>query len=228
MASRATAVARPAPRGAAPREPPRYRRDQGGRRRARGRARHADALGAPEGPPPALRPADARLRPRRLGEHGRRQAGPADRRLLAARRRRHRGLRRRRPTSRSRTSRAGPATPSRAALDAVPEDAAEIVVVYGDVPLVTGADFDAVLEARREDDAAIALASVFAADPAAARPRRARRVRDASSGSSRPRTRRPRSSRPTRRTRACTRSTRPGCAAGSPASSRRPRPASCT
>ncbi len=54
----------------------------------------------------------------------------------------------------------------RAALDAVPDGAAEIVVVYGDVPLVTGADFDAVLEARREDDAAIALASVFAADPA--------------------------------------------------------------
>ena len=35
----------------------------------------------------------------------------------------------------------------------------------GDVPLVTGADLDAVLEARRADDAAIALASVYAADP---------------------------------------------------------------
>ncbi len=55
----------------------------------------------------------------------------------------------------------------RAALDAVPTEATEIVVVYGDVPLVTGSDFDAVLEARREDDAAIALATVFAADPAA-------------------------------------------------------------
>ena len=55
----------------------------------------------------------------------------------------------------------------RAALDAVPTGATEIVVVYGDVPLVTGSDFDAVLEARREDDAAIALATVFAADPAA-------------------------------------------------------------
>ena len=32
---------------------------------------------------------------------------------------------------------------------------------------MTGADFDAVLEARRADDAAIALASVVAADPAA-------------------------------------------------------------
>ncbi len=54
----------------------------------------------------------------------------------------------------------------RAALASVPESATEIVVVYGDVPLVTGADFDAVLEARRADDAAIALASVYAADPA--------------------------------------------------------------
>jgi bifunctional UDP-N-acetylglucosamine pyrophosphorylase / glucosamine-1-phosphate N-acetyltransferase len=55
----------------------------------------------------------------------------------------------------------------RAALDAVPESATEVVVVYGDVPLVSGLDFDAVVEARRADDAAIALASVFAADPAA-------------------------------------------------------------
>ena len=54
----------------------------------------------------------------------------------------------------------------RAALAAVPDDAAEILVLSGDVPLVTGADLAAVLEARREDDAAIALASVFAADPA--------------------------------------------------------------
>ncbi len=34
------------------------------------------------------------------------------------------------------------------------------------MPLVTGADLDTILEARREDDAAIALASVFAAEPA--------------------------------------------------------------
>ena len=53
-----------------------------------------------------------------------------------------------------------------AALTAVPDDATEILVLSGDVPLVTGADLDAVLEARRQDDAAIALASVFAADPA--------------------------------------------------------------
>jgi bifunctional UDP-N-acetylglucosamine pyrophosphorylase/glucosamine-1-phosphate N-acetyltransferase len=54
----------------------------------------------------------------------------------------------------------------RSALSAVPEDVTELVVLSGDVPLVTGGDLDALLEARREDDAAIALASVFAADPA--------------------------------------------------------------
>ena len=48
----------------------------------------------------------------------------------------------------------------------MPDEATEILVLSGDVPLVTGADLDAILEARREDDAAIALASVFAADPA--------------------------------------------------------------
>ncbi|MFL5641396.1 MAG: bifunctional UDP-N-acetylglucosamine diphosphorylase/glucosamine-1-phosphate N-acetyltransferase GlmU [Chloroflexota bacterium] len=54
----------------------------------------------------------------------------------------------------------------RAALEIIATDATEILVLSGDVPLVTGADLDAVLEARRQDDAAIALASVFAADPA--------------------------------------------------------------
>ncbi len=54
----------------------------------------------------------------------------------------------------------------RAALAVLPEDATEILVLNGDVPLVTGADLDAILDARRADDAAIALASVFAADPA--------------------------------------------------------------
>jgi bifunctional UDP-N-acetylglucosamine pyrophosphorylase/glucosamine-1-phosphate N-acetyltransferase len=53
----------------------------------------------------------------------------------------------------------------RAAMAAAPDDATEILVLNGDVPLVTGADLDAILEARRADDAAIALASVFAADP---------------------------------------------------------------
>ena len=67
---------------------------------------------------------------------------------------------------------------SGAALAAVPDDATEILVLSGDVPLVTGGDLEAILEARRADDAAIALASVYAADPAAARSRRAQRVRD--------------------------------------------------
>jgi bifunctional UDP-N-acetylglucosamine pyrophosphorylase / glucosamine-1-phosphate N-acetyltransferase len=53
----------------------------------------------------------------------------------------------------------------RAALDTVPDDAAEILILSGDVPLVTGSDLHAILDARREDDAAIALATVFAADP---------------------------------------------------------------
>ena len=53
----------------------------------------------------------------------------------------------------------------RAAMAAVPEDATEILVLNGDVPLVTGADLETLLEARRADDAAIALASVFSADP---------------------------------------------------------------
>jgi bifunctional UDP-N-acetylglucosamine pyrophosphorylase/glucosamine-1-phosphate N-acetyltransferase len=54
----------------------------------------------------------------------------------------------------------------RSALAAVPDGVREIVVLSGDVPLVTGGDLGTLLEARREDDAAIALASVFAAEPA--------------------------------------------------------------
>jgi bifunctional UDP-N-acetylglucosamine pyrophosphorylase/glucosamine-1-phosphate N-acetyltransferase len=53
----------------------------------------------------------------------------------------------------------------RAAMAILPDDATEVLVLNGDVPLVTGADLDAILEARRADDAAIALASVFAAEP---------------------------------------------------------------
>ena len=55
----------------------------------------------------------------------------------------------------------------RVAIDGIDPDATEVLVVYGDVPLMTGSDLEAVLEARRADDAAIALASVFSADPAA-------------------------------------------------------------
>jgi bifunctional UDP-N-acetylglucosamine pyrophosphorylase/glucosamine-1-phosphate N-acetyltransferase len=54
----------------------------------------------------------------------------------------------------------------RVALEHVADDATEVLVLSGDVPLVTGSDIDAVLDARRADDAAIALASVFSADPA--------------------------------------------------------------
>jgi bifunctional UDP-N-acetylglucosamine pyrophosphorylase/glucosamine-1-phosphate N-acetyltransferase len=54
----------------------------------------------------------------------------------------------------------------RAAMAAVPDDAAEILILSGDVPLISASDLEAILEARREDDAAIALATVFAADPA--------------------------------------------------------------
>jgi len=53
----------------------------------------------------------------------------------------------------------------RAALAEVGEGATEIVVLSGDVPLVTAPQLAAVLEQRRLDDAAIALASVFAANP---------------------------------------------------------------
>src|SRR5512141_2554792 len=45
-----------------------------------------------------------------------------------------------------------------AALAVVPEDATEVLVLSGDVPLVTGADLEAILETRRADGAAIALA----------------------------------------------------------------------
>ena len=54
----------------------------------------------------------------------------------------------------------------RAALSDVAPGAAEVLVLYGDVPLITGDDLRAVLDARREDDAAISIATVFAADPA--------------------------------------------------------------
>ena len=54
----------------------------------------------------------------------------------------------------------------RAALALVPEDVEEILVLSGDVPLVLGEQLVSVVEQRRLDDAAIALGSVYAADPA--------------------------------------------------------------
>ncbi|MEO7664638.1 MAG: bifunctional UDP-N-acetylglucosamine diphosphorylase/glucosamine-1-phosphate N-acetyltransferase GlmU, partial [Candidatus Limnocylindrales bacterium] len=59
----------------------------------------------------------------------------------------------------------GTADAVRAGLAAVPDDVKEILVLSGDVPLVTALQLQAVLEQRRLDDAAIALASVFAAAP---------------------------------------------------------------
>ena len=53
----------------------------------------------------------------------------------------------------------------RAALSELPDDVGEVLVLSGDVPLVVGEQLVAVIEQRRLDDAAIALASVFAADP---------------------------------------------------------------
>jgi bifunctional UDP-N-acetylglucosamine pyrophosphorylase/glucosamine-1-phosphate N-acetyltransferase len=53
----------------------------------------------------------------------------------------------------------------RAALAEIPDDATEILVLSGDVPLLLGDQLTAVVEQRRLDDAAITLASVFAADP---------------------------------------------------------------
>jgi bifunctional UDP-N-acetylglucosamine pyrophosphorylase/glucosamine-1-phosphate N-acetyltransferase len=53
-----------------------------------------------------------------------------------------------------------------AGLAALPDDVAEVLVLSGDVPLVLAPQLAAVLEQRRLDDAAVALASVFAADPA--------------------------------------------------------------
>src|SRR5215212_237137 len=54
----------------------------------------------------------------------------------------------------------------RAALLAIPDDVEEVLVLSGDVPLVLAEQLVAVVEQRRLDDAAIALGSVYAADPA--------------------------------------------------------------
>ena len=53
----------------------------------------------------------------------------------------------------------------RAALAELPEEIDEVLVLSGDVPLVLADQLVAVIEQRRLDDAAITLASVFAADP---------------------------------------------------------------
>jgi bifunctional UDP-N-acetylglucosamine pyrophosphorylase/glucosamine-1-phosphate N-acetyltransferase len=52
-----------------------------------------------------------------------------------------------------------------AALDHIAGDTAELVVLSGDVPLIAAEQLVAIVEQRRLDDAAITLASVYAADP---------------------------------------------------------------
>jgi len=59
----------------------------------------------------------------------------------------------------------GTADAVRAGLELLPDDVKEVLVLSGDVPLVTGEQLAAILVQRRMDDAAIALASVFAAQP---------------------------------------------------------------
>jgi bifunctional UDP-N-acetylglucosamine pyrophosphorylase/glucosamine-1-phosphate N-acetyltransferase len=84
-----------------------------------------------------------------VDEHARRRAGHRPiRRLLAARRRDRRRLRRG-ATFALQDEPRGTGDAVRAALAVLPHDASEVLVLSGDVPLVTGADLDAVLEARR-------------------------------------------------------------------------------
>ena len=59
----------------------------------------------------------------------------------------------------------GTADAVRAGLADVPDDIDEVLVLSGDVPLVLASHLESILEQRRMDDAAIALASVFAAAP---------------------------------------------------------------
>ena len=62
-------------------------------------------------------------------------------------------------------SRAAPPTPSAPGWPRSPTTSTEVLVLSGDVPLVLGPHLQAILEQRRLDDAAIALASVYAAVP---------------------------------------------------------------
>ena len=142
---------------------------------------------------------------------------PPARRLLAADRGDPRGLRRTAPTSRSRPSRAGPPTRSLAgARRRPPDDAAELVVVYGDVPLLEADLLEALLDAstgRRRRPSSLVSVVDDRARPASAGS--SATTTAPSSGSSRPGTRPRTSSRSTRSTPASTPSTRPGCADGS-------------
>ena len=59
----------------------------------------------------------------------------------------------------------GTADAVRAALDALPADVSEIVVLSGDVPLVTALHVSTLLDLRRAERAVVALATVDALDP---------------------------------------------------------------
>ena len=59
----------------------------------------------------------------------------------------------------------GTADAVRAALDVLPADVAEIVVLSGDVPLVTALHVSTLLDMRREERAVVAFATVDALDP---------------------------------------------------------------
>ena len=133
-----------------------------------------------------------------------------------------------RRTRRSRTSHEAPGDAVRAALDALPADVDEVLVVSGDVPLVAAGLLAALLEARGADHAVITLVAVDAIDPAGL----GRVVRDdgwdgradrRGEGRLRRRARHRRG-----QCRRCMPSTPRGCAAGSATFARPRRPASCT
>ena len=114
---------------------------------------------------PLLRPADAGLRPRRLGEHRRRPAGAPP---SSSTRRRSRRSARPSPTGADfalQDEPRGTGDAVRAALAPSRTTPTEILVLSGDVPLLTGADLEAVLEARRAGRRRDRAASVYAADP---------------------------------------------------------------
>ena len=115
-----------------------------------------------QGPPPALRPADGRLRAR-----CRRSARPASRPLVVyspATEAVRDAVAERADTALQDEPR-GTGDALRAALASVPDDAEELLVVSGDVPLVAGGPPRRAARGAALDHAAIALVSVDAIDP---------------------------------------------------------------
>ena len=164
---------------------PRARPDRGHPRRRRG---DADALSLPKvlhpicGRPMILWPLLARPRGRRRARRRRRQP-QAPARGAPARRRR---------ASRSRRSRAAPATPSPPP-PARSTPAAPVLVVNGDMPLITGEAIAALVAAHEEAGAAATIATMELDDPTGygrvvrdARRRRRARRRDQGRRATRP------------------------------------------